>query len=193
MLVSKGFPETDRRAVAELYWHAFESKLARVLGPDRKALALIERALDPDYVICARDRTGNLLGVAGMRTDLGALTRDRFVDFLAVYGPFGGPLRAIALRLAAGPAGTGLGVDGLSVRPDARNRGVGTALVEAVAREALALGYDRMHLDVAGHNPRARELYARRGFESVEDWKSGVMAHLFGVRTLTRMVRRIAP
>lgn len=52
----------------------------------------------------------------------------------------------------------------LAVRPGARRRGLGLALVTAAARHAHARGAGSMHLEVAEDNQAARALYAKLGF-----------------------------
>jgi len=42
--------------------------------------------------------------------------------------------------------------------------GVGSALLDAVAREAQARGLKEVRLDVIDSNPRAKALYTRKGF-----------------------------
>ncbi len=51
------------------------------------------------------------------------------------------------------------------VAPAARGRGVGDALIGAVAAWARAAGHARVLLDVGDHNAPAIALYARNGFE----------------------------
>ncbi len=50
------------------------------------------------------------------------------------------------------------------VAPESRGRGVGDALIAAVAQWASALGAGELRLDVAAGNPRAIALYVRHGF-----------------------------
>ena len=52
----------------------------------------------------------------------------------------------------------------LSVRPEWRGRGVGRALLRAVADWARAHGCCKLTLEVLDHNARARGLYAAEGF-----------------------------
>jgi GNAT superfamily N-acetyltransferase len=55
---------------------------------------------------------------------------------------------------------------GMYVAPDARSRGMGRQLVEAVIREATALdGVEVLQLTVTDGNESARRLYASCGFE----------------------------
>lgn len=54
-------------------------------------------------------------------------------------------------------------VHDLSVHPDARGRGAGKALLEAVATHAKSLGCGKVTLEVRDDNPAAR-LYRREGF-----------------------------
>jgi ribosomal protein S18 acetylase RimI-like enzyme len=51
------------------------------------------------------------------------------------------------------------------VAPDARGKGVGEELIDAVAGWAESDGFSRLVLDVADTNASAIALYARKGFE----------------------------
>ena len=53
----------------------------------------------------------------------------------------------------------------LAVAPGARRSGLGRALVEALAKEAAALGAKALFLEVAADNAAALALYDRAGFE----------------------------
>ena len=55
------------------------------------------------------------------------------------------------------------------VRPSARGRGIGAALVEAAVSEAAARGHRRLLLDVREANGTARALYRRMGFIETEE------------------------
>ena len=46
-----------------------------------------------------------------------------------------------------------------------RGRGLGTALIQALVRQALKLGADEAEIGAALNNPRAAALYRRLGFE----------------------------
>ena len=57
------------------------------------------------------------------------------------------------------------GLFSMWVAPEARGRGVGGALVQAVIAWARAAGHARLLLEVADENAAAVALYARHGFE----------------------------
>lgn len=193
MILRNGFAPQDRAEVARLYWTAFGSKLGRVLGPERKALELIERVLCPAHAICAYGSDGRLLGVVGFQTATGSLAGGGLADFRAVYGRFGAYWRSACIgALVRHETSPAFLLDGLFVRPEARGRGIGTALLEAAAREAFARGFTEIGLDVIDDNPRARALYERRGFQAVGSETTGLLRFLFGFRSSTKMIRRLA-
>lgn len=78
-----------------------------------------------------------------------------FALFFATYSTFEGR--------------TGLYLEDLYVRPGARGRGVGRALVARLARLALARGCARLDLSVLDWNP-ARDFYRGLGFAPVAGW-----------------------
>jgi GNAT superfamily N-acetyltransferase len=59
-------------------------------------------------------------------------------------------------------------VTDLYVRPDARRRGIGRALLGALIEPARASGLDHVSLEVLTHNADARRLYERLGFSPVD-------------------------
>lgn len=63
----------------------------------------------------------------------------------------------------------GLYLEDIYVRPAARGRGVGRALMRALARTALERGCRRFELSVLHWNP-ARAFYGELGFSRMADW-----------------------
>jgi ribosomal protein S18 acetylase RimI-like enzyme len=61
-----------------------------------------------------------------------------------------------------------LNIHDLAVRPEARGRGVGRQLLEALEVEARRLGCCKLTLEVRSDNTRAMELYRKVGFEPGE-------------------------
>ena len=188
----QGLTAAQRHEAAALYWRAFGAKLGRVMGPEAKALAFIERVIDPGHVIAAVDGRGHVLGVIGFRTAKGAFVGGDRADLRAVYGRFGAFWRGVALQaLAQDLARETLCVDGFVVAEPLRGQGLGAALIEALCAEAQARGYRIVRLDVVDENLRARALYDRLGFAVTGRVDRLLTAVVFGYRTAVAMERRL--
>lgn len=175
-----------------MYWAAFGQKLGRVMGPDRKALAFIEQVLDPTHAICARDEMGALLGVVGFKTYHGALVGGSRRELAQHYGAFGSLWRiALIGLLERDTENHRFLMDGIFVDEFAQGKGVGTALLDAIAAEARARNYTEIRLDVIDNNPRARALYEREGYVAGGVQQIGVLRFVFGFRSATTMVKRL--
>lgn len=191
--IEKGFHDSDRPAVAALYWEAFGSKLGTALGPRDRALDFLERMLSPDHAICARDGDGTLLGVVGFKTFEGALVGGGTGDMIRHYGLIGGLWRVgLLTALQRDVENRRFLMDGLFVAAHARSHGIGSRLIEAVAAEGRARGYTELRLDVIEENTRARALYERRGFTAIGSQSTGLLRLAFGFRSAITMVRPLA-
>jgi [ribosomal protein S18]-alanine N-acetyltransferase len=85
-------------------------------------------------------------------------------SFLAVWrAPEGGISGYISFWLVVDE----IHINNVAVRPDARARGIGRALVEFAMHEGAARGAVRGLLEVRSANHGARRLYERLGFEQV--------------------------
>ena len=174
------------------YWEAFSRKLRYPLGPRQKAVAFIERMLDPSHALSAVSVDGGFLGVAGFKTPDGAFVGGGLSDMAKVYGWLGGSARALLISLLERPCEPDtLLMDGIFVRPEARSLGVGSALLDALEHRAAEAGLKRVRLDVIDENPRARALYARRGFEAVSTVSLGFLKPVFGFGAATTMVKPV--
>lgn len=191
--IRKGLAPDHRAAAVRLYWAAFGAKLGRILGPDPRALAYLDRVLQSDLMFSAVSREGGLLGIAGFRMSSGAFPIGRLHDMIAVYGRAGALWRYAAIRLMPQRVEPDhFRVDGLAVTEATRCRGIGAALLAALCEEARQRGYGEVRLDVTDANPRARALYEREGFAPCGSDRMGPLRHLFGFSSSTRMVRRLA-
>ncbi|MDP2084874.1 MAG: GNAT family N-acetyltransferase [Gemmobacter sp.] len=187
-----GLSPTDRADAARLFWAAFRGKLGRLLGPDAQALVLLERAMRPDHALVVVAPGGRVVGVAGFRSPVGSFLALEWRHLRAVYGRFGGVWRSAALHwMGRDVDNARFLVDGLAVAEGWRGRGLGSALIEALAAEARARGYARLRLDVADQNDRARALYERLGFDPAGHQRLGLAAPLFGMSGSTVMERRL--
>jgi ribosomal protein S18 acetylase RimI-like enzyme len=90
--------------------------------------------------------------------------------------------------VARQPDGVNLHMDGIAVAPEARGRGIGTRLLEAVHAFAREQGYAGVRLDVIDRNPAARRLYERLGYIAVHTRAYPFLAFL-GFTAVTTMIR----
>lgn len=191
--ISSGFSESERETAARLYYAAFGQKLRTVMGQGQRAERFFVRVLDPSHAISAIGPDGTLLGFAGFKTENGSFAGGDLHDLAAVYGWLGtlwrAPLLALLLRSVTPEQ---LLMDGIAVADEARGLGIGTRLLEAIIEEARARGLTAVRLDVIDTNPRARSLYERFGFEPQSTIHLGPFKYLFGFRSATTMVFRIA-
>jgi ribosomal protein S18 acetylase RimI-like enzyme len=192
LTLQHGLPGDQRRAAAELYWQAFGGKLGRVLGPDAAALTYLERVIREDHVFVAL-QDGRLVGLAGFKTAEGSFAGGTVDDLRAVYGRAGAMWRGTVLRLLGRDVDNArFLMDGICVTGNARGQGIGSRLVEAICAEARRRGFAEVRLDVIDTNWRAKALYERLGFAAAGEERIGALHHIFGFRSATVMVRRIA-
>ncbi len=63
-------------------------------------------------------------------------------------------------------------VEGLFVREDCRERGIGSVLLETAERLSLQDGRDIVHLDIEDGDDYARGFYIKRGYKATEKWQN---------------------
>ena len=118
------------------------------------------------------------LGVQGFAAELAGLPGGYAPprgELLLARDPAGAVLGCIALRPLAGAA---CEIKRLYVRPEARGRDVGAALVGAIARAAQELGYGEMRLDTLPSMTAAIALYRRLGFAPIAPYGDAVLPGL---------------
>ena len=136
VVILDGLPAAHRQAAARLYWQAFGPKLNRVLGPERRALDFVARAIRADHVLAAIE-DDRLLGICGFKTALGAFVAADARTMRDSYGTVGSAWRRYALGLLVQDTDNErFLIDGLCVAEGARNRGIGSALLETVCNLA---------------------------------------------------------
>lgn len=88
--------------------------------------------------------------------------------FRQTFGPVSGLLRRAAYRFAEWREGRHrFFLYSLKVIPQARGRGIASALLRATEQLALRNGFDAVELEVFAGNAPARQLYARQGYRIV--------------------------
>jgi ribosomal protein S18 acetylase RimI-like enzyme len=166
--VVRGVDVSNAARVAELFYVSFGEKLAGLVLPrDRDTgLDLLARSLCLGEVYAALDGSDRVLGVAFVtgHDRVLCLSRDALT---AAFGPLGGAwryaaYRTLTARRRAYPRDT-RGLEGFSVDPACRGKGVGAAMVEQIAADARREGARAIELNVGDTNP-ARHLYERAGF-----------------------------
>lgn len=190
--IFRGLHPQLRPQAARLYWEAFGGKLGRVLGPDERAVRFFERVIRGDLCFSAVGDGGELIGIAGFKTPSGSFAGGSWADLTEVYGRFGGRWRGGLLwALGREVDNERFLIDGICVARAFRGQGVGSSLLAALYREAAALGYGAVRLDVIQDNFRARALYERQGFRAVGTDELGMLRFLFGFASSTTMVRSL--
>jgi GNAT superfamily N-acetyltransferase len=70
------------------------------------------------------------------------------------------------------------------VVPQARNAGVGRALLEALEDAARELGFEHARLDTGPRQERSRLMYRAAGYEPIENFNGNPIATFFGEKRL---------
>lgn len=185
---SLGLPEDQRTNAAELYDEAFGPKLRRAVGDTQQRIALLSASFVNPYAFCAHV-DGQLVGLAGFQTSQGRLTGGiTFGELVSLLGPARGAWAALIFSLyERRPLPGQLVMDGIAVRQDMRGHGIGTRLLDELARYAERQGYRSIRLDVIDINPDARRLYERYGFEPVKTEQFAYLRWLVGFGAATTM------
>jgi len=192
LIFQRGLPEHCRSSAASLYDEAFGPKFSVAVRSDQKRLSLLKDCFVSEYAIVAMN-DNRLIGIAGFHTPEGSLTGGiTYNGLVSRLGFFRGSWAAVIFNLYdRKPARGELLMDGIAVRGDFRGKGVGSKLLDEIARYASENNYNRIRLDVIDTNPRARKLYERRGFKVVKTEKFPYLRWLLGFSSSTTLVLSI--
>jgi ribosomal protein S18 acetylase RimI-like enzyme len=186
--VVRGVHESQARRVAELFDLSFGAKLAGLILPrDRETgIDLLAHSLCLQEIYAALDADGGVVGVA-LVTGHGRLLELQQDGLRRAFGRIGGAWRWTAYRLLA-PRGRAYpsdkrGIEGFSVDPSHRGRGIGAAMLELIIADARVEGARAIELSVGDTNP-ARHLYERVGFKVTRTGGVGLFAGRLGFRRL---------
>lgn len=188
-----GLPEQFRVDAAKLYDEAFGQKLSVAVRSNEKRISLIQKGFITEYAIVALSED-KLFGIAGLHTSSGSLTGGiSYKDLLSELGFLKGNWAAMIFSLYHRKPKTGeLLMDGIAVHADSRGKGVGSKLLEKVARYAQENKLDSVRLDVIDINPEAKKLYERMDFKAVKTERFPYLRWLLGFSGSTTMVLSVA-
>ncbi len=185
-----GLPKGFEADAAGLYWQAFGEKLGKLMGPEARGAAFFADSLNHEAVLAAMEGD-QLLGIAAFKTSAHGFSAGGTAALFRHYG-LGALWRLIPLAMLERKAPDGiLQMDGICVSAQARGKGVGTALLNALFTHAADTGYEGVTLDVIDTNPRAKALYENLGFEAAGIEHTSILRPLLGFETATRMVKRL--
>ena len=184
-----GFKDAERPQVALLYDEAFGAKLGIGIPSPPQRQAFLARAFSPDYAIVAR-ANGEVVGLAGFHTATGSLTGGvTYRDLIRQLGIWGGNRAALLFSLfERQPAPRELLMDGIAVNGRFRGQGIGGELLNQLIRYGKEQGYTHIRLDVIDTNPRARQLYQRKGFVPTQTDRYPYLRWLLGFGSSTTMI-----
>lgn len=180
----------DASRAASVYCAGLREKIQPLLGPVERAAGVLACGLNADRMVLAR-LGGEIVGVAGFRHGGRGAFSHGLRELVREYG-VSGVLRGAGLLMLGRAEGAGwLVMDGLAVDERARGRGIGTALLHAIAAEAKRLGKAEVRLSVIDTNGRARALYERVGFAARRESSIGPLRWVFAFRRVTEMAWEI--
>lgn len=189
--IKHGLAPEHRGKAAELYYTAFYQKLHPIFRDEARGQAVIEQSLQPEYAIVAM-MNGTLVGIAGFKDSNGSLLDIQPKTVTDVYGFFSGWLRLLALSIFSREKQENtLLMDGIVVDSQVRGHGIGSQLLDAMIAHARTSGYPQVRLDVVDTNPRARQLYERKGFVPTKSANYPYLKRIFGFSGATTMLKTV--
>jgi ribosomal protein S18 acetylase RimI-like enzyme len=194
--ICAGIAADDVGAAVAILIEAFGEKITHELRPvsAEQLVRLITSGIVRERALVAVGPDGAIVGVAGIAAPGRPFFHIPFAVLRREFGMLGALARwAYSLMEAfAAPRRAGTRrVEVLAVHTRARNRGVGSALLEAAAAGARAEGAVRLLLEVVDTNGRARELYERVGFRATRTLRSGLLTAGAGYRAIHFMSREL--
>lgn len=190
-----GLPDQFLAQAVALYDEAFGQKFSVAIPDKGERISFLEACLNPDYAIVAI--AGDVLaGVAGYHTAEGSFTGNfpaggaGYKALVKRLGVIGGSRAAVVLSLYERHTTPGeLLMDGIAVNSSFRGQGIGSRLLDEITAHAADHGFNRVRLDVIDTNPRAKQLYERKGFTTIATEEFPYLKWLLGFSSTTTMVR----
>lgn len=191
VVLSVGLKEEHRTKAAELYYIAFRQKLHPIFRDEARGLEVLKHSLGQNHAITAMCGD-ELVGLAGFKDATGQLVDIQPKLMTEVFGFVGGWWRLLVLSLFERDMQDGvLLMDGIVVDAAMRGKGIGSQLLDATIEHARSSGYNQVRLDVVDTNPRARQLYERKGFIAGKTESYPFLQHFFGFSGSTTMLKTV--
>ncbi len=187
-----GLRKDYRYPAAVLYDEAFGSKLSIITKNREKRIKLIYNSIKPELCFAAY-HDNELVGIAGFYENGKSFLSNGSYKSLKRNLGFFRSLIAIAVNLffIRVPQKKEFVMEGISVHPLYRGKGIGSKLLDKIFRHAQQQGCTRIRLDVIDTNQGAKKLYYKKGFEAEEVVSFPFLDKLFGFKYATTMVKRI--
>jgi ribosomal protein S18 acetylase RimI-like enzyme len=192
--ICAGIAADDVGAAVAILIEAFGDKITHELRPvsAEQLVRLITSGLARERALVAVAPDGTLVGIAGIAAPGQPFFHIPFAVLRREFGVPGALARWVYSLMEAFAAPRRAGtrrVEVLAVHAEARNGGVGSALLEAAAAGARDEGAVRLLLEVVDTNGRAKGLYERVGFRATRTLPSGLLTAGAGYHAIHFMRR----
>ena len=190
-----GFEEKYRHQAARIYVNAFKSKFESLIGNEATIQSLFEKAMNPEYALCAYSDKDELVGIAGFNVGNKKLVDMKIKDFIYQFGYLKALWKAFLVEIIftrKPNSNQELLMDGIAVKEEFRGQGIGSQLFDALMKYAEVNNYRKVRLDVIDENPRAKSLYQKIGFQKKGYQKvPKFLSKKIGVSGVTSMVKEL--
>ncbi len=191
--IKLGMPEELRHQAAIVCYDGFRAQMELLIGSQQKAIALLERSLDPELGLIAIQQ-GRLVGLVGLQYENRPFFQFERSQFIKELGFLRGLFVYLLFNLSATQIQPQeMFVNVIVVDASMRSKGIGTSLMQAVFEIAQQNQFHAIILEVIDTNPDAQRLYARLGFNPVRIRKYGYLRHLIGSSAVTTMRKEVIP
>ncbi len=178
-------------AAAALYLSALADKLVPLFGTGRRARQALAAAFERRLGIAAVDHD-RLVGILGIQVEQIGFMNVRLSSLTPHYGCCSSLWRLALLSvLHYAPHPDEAYIDGVAVSPAYRGRCIGTGLIRSLEAWARGQGLSMLSLEVVDSNPKARRLYDRIGFQTVQEKSAWPIGSFFGFQSSVKMVKQL--
>jgi len=189
IVIQKGMAAHHIERAADLYYAAFYQKLQPIFRDEERGKTVLRKSINANYVIVAL-ANDQVVGLAGFKEAGGQLLDITPKIMRDTFGFIGGWARLLVLALFERKLEPDtLLMDGIVVDADMRGQGIGSKLLDAIVDYACTHQYAQVRLDVVDTNPRARQLYERKGFIAQKTEYYGWLKPIFGFSGSTTMLK----